>query len=386
MNNNPLFAVAAVYDNPDKIISAVTKIANSGYRKFDVNTPYPLHGMDGAMKLKSSKLGFITLFFGLTGAATALLLAWWTLSVDYPLIIGGKPFFALPAFIPVTFELTVLLATVSTVICMLTFFFRFPANSYPIHDTQYMKDVSGDKFGVYVEAADSRFDLTELTILFNETGAVRIDQIYLPAKEVYPLFQPKFLWFLFSVFVITSIITYFSLNKLMYMEPFDWMADQQKQSVQKMSVFYSDEFGMRTPVKGTVARGFIPYKYLGQAVPSDTMKNPLPPTSSVLELGKKKFLTFCSPCHGNFADGDSRLRGQFVNPPSLHTSRARTITDGFIYHIITNGQNAMPSYSSQVTREERWSIINYLRVLQKAKNASDADLKMAKKESVSDGK
>lgn len=386
MSNKQLFAIAAVFSDPNKIISAVKETAKLGYTKFDVNTPYPLHGMDKAMKLKPSMLGFITLVFGLTGAAIALLLAWWTLSVDYPLVIGGKPFFALPAFIPVTFELTVLLATLSTVIGMLTFFFKMPANSHPLHDTEYMQNVSSDKFGLYIEAADKKFDIEVIKDLFKSQGAVRVDEIYLPVKDVYPLLQPRFLWFLFTVFVVTSFATYFTLNKLMYMEPFDWMVNQQKQSVQKNSLLNSKEFGMRVPVKGTIARGFLPYQYLGQAVPGDTLKNPLPSSKEVLALGQRKFLTFCSPCHGNYADGDSRLRGQFVNPPSLHTNRVRTMTDGLIYHIITNGQNSMPSYNSQVTREERWSIINYLRVLQRAKNAGTTDLNMAKKEPVQDGK
>jgi mono/diheme cytochrome c family protein len=117
---------------------------------------------------------------------------------------------------------------------------------------------------------------------------------------------------------------------------------------------------------------------MGQAIPTETLTNPLLPTKEVLEIGKKKFLTFCSPCHGNYADGDSHLRGQFPNPPTLHSARAREFSDGIIYHIITNGQNIMASYATQVTREERWAIINYIRVLQRAKNANPSDLEMVK--------
>lgn len=146
-----LFALAAVYDKPDNIIAAAKKISSSGYTKYDVNTPYPLHGMDGAMKLKPSKLGFVTLVFGLTGTTLALLLTWFTMSKDYPMIIGGKPFFALPAFVPVAFELTVLFATLATVFGMIAFFFNLPFNNHPIHDTEYMEGVSGDKFGIYVK-------------------------------------------------------------------------------------------------------------------------------------------------------------------------------------------------------------------------------------------
>jgi len=101
MAEKKIFGVTALFNNPDAIISAANKVADSGFTKWDVNSPYPLHGIDKAMKMKPSKLGFVTMIFGLSGVALALLLMWWTMSVDYPMVIGGKPFFSLPAFIPV---------------------------------------------------------------------------------------------------------------------------------------------------------------------------------------------------------------------------------------------------------------------------------------------
>jgi mono/diheme cytochrome c family protein len=92
-------------------------------------------------------------------------------------------------------------------------------------------------------------------------------------------------------------------------------------------------------------------------------------------MGQKKYDTFCSPCHGYHGEGDSRLRGQFPNPPSLHSEKIRNWKDGRIFHVITDGQNVMPSYSSQITTEERWAVVNYIRVLQRALNAKESDLK-----------
>ena len=137
---------------------------------------------------------------------------------------------------------------------------------------------------------------------------------------------------------------------------------------------------MRKPVEGTVARNFIPYEYRGLAAPVVPLSNPLTPTNEVMNLGKKRYLTFCSPCHGNLGDGDSRLRGQFPNPPSLHSEKVRGWLDGNIYHVIVNGQNVMPSYASQLSRDERWAVIHYIRALQKAKNASPSEIIEAKKE------
>lgn len=376
--SDKIFAVTGLFNDPNKIIHAAEKTAEAGYENFDVNTPYPMHGMDRAMKLKPSKLGFVTLVFGLTGTLTILSFMWWAMSVSYPLVVGGKPFFALPAFVPITFEFTVLLAALSTVFGMIAVFFNLPKNSHPLHDTNYLKSVSIDKFGLVIQADDPQFTEAKAKDFLAGLGAENIETIYFPEEEKFQIFEPKFLWFLGIIFLIAAGSTYFTLNKLMYMVPFNWMAHQDKIRAQEQSSFFSDEFGMRTPVEGTVARGFIPYPYLGEAEPKEVLVNPLLPTKEVLELGKEKFLTYCSPCHGNHADGDSRLQGQFPNPPSLHTSRAINFPDGRIYHVITNGQNIMPSYASQITRDERWAIVYYVRALQRAKNASESDIKEVK--------
>src|SRR5512146_1015684 len=94
-----LFGITALFNNPDAIINAARKVVSEGYQKFDVNTPYPIHGMDTAMGMKGSKLGFVTLFFGLSGTTFILLFMYWSMSINYPVVIGGKPFFGLPAFI-----------------------------------------------------------------------------------------------------------------------------------------------------------------------------------------------------------------------------------------------------------------------------------------------
>lgn len=373
-NDKKIFGIAATFKTPNEIINAAKKVTSSGFVEFDVNTPYPVHGMDSAMKIKPSKLGFVTLVTGLSGAAIALLFMYWTMSINYPLVIGGKPFFALPAFIPVTFELTVLLATVSTVIAMIALFFRLPDNKHPLHDTEYMKSVSADKYGIVIESTDAKFDETVVTDFLKKLNPLKIEVIYYPEKEVYPIFQPKFIMLLVVIAVVVSGGTYLMLNKLLYITPFNWMMEQDKLNPQHSSELFSDGFGMRTPVEGTVAKGFIPYPYMGQTNPTEVLSNPFLPTKENIELGKGKYFTYCSPCHGYFADGDSRLRGQFPNPPTLHSNRARDFSDGMIYHIITNGQNVMPSYASQITREERWAIVNYVRVLQRAKNASESDL------------
>jgi mono/diheme cytochrome c family protein len=160
------------------------------------------------------------------------------------------------------------------------------------------------------------------------------------------------------------------------MEPFSWMMHQEKLKAQAPSAVFTDGIGMRLPVEGTVARGFLPYPYKGNPESAGKhLKNPIPVTAAVLERGKAKYLTFCSPCHGRFGDGDSRLRGQFPNPPTLHSDKVRLWTDGSIYHVVSEGQNVMPSYALQVSRDDRWAIVHYVRTLQRAHDAKESDLK-----------
>ncbi|MGB5849948.1 MAG: quinol:electron acceptor oxidoreductase subunit ActD, partial [Ignavibacteriaceae bacterium] len=312
--------------------------------------------------------------------AIALMLTYFTNSIDYPLVIGGKPFFSLPAYIPVTFELTVLFATLSTVIAMLTFYFKFPANNHVLHDTQYMKKVSLDRFGIVIEANDPKFEQSKIEDLLRGFGPESVETVYHKEEVKYPIFEPKFITFLILVAIVVSAGTYITLNKLMFMVPFNWMMNQDKMIPQSRTELFEDERGMRSPVEGTVAQGFIPYAYMGIDEPQEYLSNPVLPSIENLKLGQKKYLTYCSPCHGNFGDGDSRLKGQFPNPPSLHSQRIRSFEDGRFYHIITNGKNIMPSYAAQISREERWTIVNYIRVLQKAKNATASELEMIIKE------
>ena len=383
MAGNKLYCVSALFDTPDKIISAAKKTTEAGYKKFDVNTPYPVHGMDKTMGMGQSKIGYITLFFGLSGAVFIFLFMWWTFASSYNIVVGGKPFLSAPAFIPITFETTVLFAAISTVVGMIAVYFKLPHNSHPLHDTEYMQAVSADKYGLIIEADDELFDKEKVTAFLKSLGAYKIIDIYEPEKETYRTFAPGFLIFLVITAVVTSAATYITLNKLMYVTPFGWMEFQDKLTAQENSDMFADGKGMRPPVEGTVARGEMPYPYLGQTNPPEVLTNPTIPDKKILELGKRKFLTFCSPCHGNFAQGVSRLRGQFPTGPSLVTNRIINFPDGMIYHIITNGQNIMPAYVHQVMRNERWAIVDYIRVLQRSQNASQSDILEVKKESSS---
>ncbi|MGH2574582.1 MAG: quinol:electron acceptor oxidoreductase subunit ActD [Ignavibacteria bacterium] len=376
-----LYAVTALFEKPDQIIKAANEVAVKGYKDFDVMTPYPVHGMDDAMKLSSTKIGFVAFALGITGTMLALLMIGWMSGIDYKNVIGGKPFFAIPPSIPITFEVTVLLASITTVLGMLILFNKLPWISNPLQDSDYMRRVSSDMFGIIIEAKDKKFNEREVRSLFQGLGSNIIEPVYYPVVDIdkpkTPIFSPKFMTTLAVTALLTAAASYLTLNYLLYdVEPFNWMWKQPKVLPQTTSSFFSDGWSMRRPVEGTVARGFIPYEYKG--IPDSLIKvfyvNPLPVSREIIEKGKKRFETYCSPCHGYYAKGDSRLKGQFPAPPTLHSDKVRNWSDGNIYHMITNGRNAMPSYEKQISRDDRWAIIHYIRVLQRSQNAKDQDL------------
>jgi hypothetical protein len=107
--------VVGVFNDEDVLLGAVKKIRGSGVKIHEVFTPFPVHGLDEVLGYKRSRLPIAAFMFGITGTGLALLMQIWMLGFDWPMIIGGKPHAGLPPFIPVTFELTVLLASLGMV-------------------------------------------------------------------------------------------------------------------------------------------------------------------------------------------------------------------------------------------------------------------------------
>jgi hypothetical protein len=107
--------VVGVFDDEDVLLEGIRKVRSSGVKIEEVYSPFPVHGIDEALGYKRSRLPIAAFMFGMTGTALALIMQIWMLGYDWPMIIGGKNFASLPPFIPVTFELTVLLAALGMV-------------------------------------------------------------------------------------------------------------------------------------------------------------------------------------------------------------------------------------------------------------------------------
>ncbi len=136
---------------------------------------------------------------------------------------------------------------------------------------------------------------------------------------------------------------------------------------------------MRQPVPGTVPRGFTPYRYevKDSLLAQRELENPLPRTADVLGRGQRVYMNNCVVCHGPLGDGQGYIVPKFPMPPSLLSQKVSGWPDGRIYHVITRGQNLMPSYASQVLPEDRWAVIHFVRALERAANPGPEDLRAA---------
>ncbi|MFW6347430.1 MAG: DUF3341 domain-containing protein [Cyclonatronaceae bacterium] len=170
------FGLLAEYDNPGKLMKAAKLVNRAGYSKFDAHSPFPIHGMDEAMGLKESKLGWIVLSHALAGFAGGLVLQVWAASIAYPINIGGRPFTNIPAFVPVTFELTILLSAFAAVFGML-FLNNLPKHHHSLFNSSNFGRVTDDKFFICIEAEDGMYSEEETQKFLKETGATRVEAV-----------------------------------------------------------------------------------------------------------------------------------------------------------------------------------------------------------------
>jgi mono/diheme cytochrome c family protein len=154
---------------------------------------------------------------------------------------------------------------------------------------------------------------------------------------------------------------------------------QPRENPLSRSDFYTDQRSARPLVEGTVARGQLHednYFYTGKigSNPGDVM--PFPVTKQVLERGRERYNIYCAPCHSRLGDGNGYVpsRGFSRMPPSYHIPRLQKAPLGYFFDVMTNGFGIMPDYASQISPEDRWNIVAYVRALQLSQNATKNDV------------
>ncbi|MBC7464745.1 MAG: DUF3341 domain-containing protein [Bdellovibrio sp.] len=172
MAKKTLGGMAAIFLEESKVVAAARKVRESGFTKFDAISPYPIHGMEEACGIKRSWIPYVTFIAGVVGLLSALALTYYTSVVDWPINIAGKPFFSLPAFIPIIFELTVLFAALSSVVALFVVT-KMPRIDPPVID----KDLTSHKFAIFIPETDTGYSEDRISKLFNELGANEIKKV-----------------------------------------------------------------------------------------------------------------------------------------------------------------------------------------------------------------
>lgn len=171
------YGLMAVFDTPADAMHAAEQVRDAGYSKWDVHTPFPVHGMDAAMGLRNSPVGWFTFVGGATGYTTGMIMIWWMNAYDYKIVIGGKPMFSPFFSFPVSYELTILLASFGSLIGMFLLN-RLPRLHHPLlKNRKFCSGATHDKFILVIETADPKFNDQETRKLLASAGSKHIEMV-----------------------------------------------------------------------------------------------------------------------------------------------------------------------------------------------------------------
>ncbi|MDA9840233.1 DUF3341 domain-containing protein, partial [Rubripirellula sp.] len=257
-NEKKVHGIVAEYESVDSLLNACRRVRDAGYKKTDAYTPFPVHGIDKALGIKPTVLPWIVLGCGLTGTITALVMQIWMNSIDYPYIISGKPYISLPAFMPVAFELTVLFSSFGA------FFGMWALNGLPRFSNPLFTDprfdrVTDDRFFLYVDASDDKYDETSVREIYEQSGGEHIKTVIDDDSSDK---IPKPIFMAWGLVIAASVIPLLIVLKMRVTNSdsprfhiFYDMDFSPAKDAQQGSTLFADGRAMRPDVPGTVARG-----------------------------------------------------------------------------------------------------------------------------------
>ncbi len=380
----------AEFDGPAALKAAAKRLRDEGFTRWDAHSPFPVHGMERAMGIRPTRLPWLVLLAGLTGAAVAIAMQWWTNAVDYPFVISGKPLFSLPANIPVAFEVIVLFSALAAFGGALALS-RLPQFFHPAFTSERFLRVTADRFFISIEAADAKFDESATPRLVESLGATGVEVCRATsAGRDYP---KAFVWIAIVVIGLAALPPLLIARtravksrspRIHIIQDMDF---QPKYLPQARSLLFADGRTMRPRLRGTIVAGRPEdddHFYRGKVNGEWATTFPMPVTQAMVERGQQRFNIYCAPCHGLVGEGGAtgmvsiraleREEPGWVPPLSLHSPVAVEQPVGQTFNTITHGIRTMPAYGSQIPVEDRWAIVLYERALQRSQHAAVDDV------------
>ena len=376
-NPTSIHGILAEFDTVDGILHAAEKVKQEGYRKWDCHAPFPVHGLDGAMGIRQTRLPWLVLVMGFAGCSGGILLQWWTNAHDYVYRISGKPDWSLPANIPVAFEMTILFAALTAFFSM-WILNGFPRWYSPLFRAKCFTRATDDRFVLAIDARDDLFG-EETRKLLESLSPSTIEMIEAPIEDgKIPLKLKGILGIALTLLLLPPAMianARFTKSTQPRVHIVPNMDTQVTHRGQEASDFFADGQAMRLPISGTYAQEDD--RLIGEQVGFWTGKEngaylssiPMDVTPEFEDRGRARFGIYCSACHAvnGSGQGTVHLRAQellsktWVGPTDLRTDAIKQQAPGQLFESISNGIRNMPSYSSQIPAADRWAIVQYLK-------------------------
>jgi mono/diheme cytochrome c family protein len=362
----------ATFRKEHDLRDAVRTVRSRGATILNAYCPYAVHGLDEDLGWRSSRL---TWACGIGGAVGALFITWfqfWTSAVNWPVNVGGKPFNSLPAYVPVIFEAMVLCGAFGTVLA-----FFFVARLRPgKRATLIRPHVTDDRFVLVIEQSDARFDSQQMTALLEDHHAEQIEEKTIDDQTSPSPDRtrdwPMLRWVNIGLFVllVLAVVAVLTVPRNFARPNLEFLPTMRR-SVPLESQTSLADIPVSRPIPGTIARDARPLNY--QATEDDAkraaeeLQSPFAADDvTALDRGRYVFFNFCISCHGpsGLGDGPMALRG-FPPPPPLGAEKSRLLKDGELFHVISYGRNNMPPHRKQLSQDDRWKALLYVRELQR---------------------
>ncbi len=170
------YGLIATFETPGALMRAAEQVRDAGYRRWDCITPFPIHGLDQAMGVGRSRVPRISLCGGITGFCTGMSMIWFMDKFDYPLTVGGKPFFSPLFAFPVSYELTILFTAFATIGGMF-FLNGLPMHYHPVLNYEKIRRGTDDLFFIVIERSDPRFNADNTRSLLTKVGGADITEL-----------------------------------------------------------------------------------------------------------------------------------------------------------------------------------------------------------------